>query len=129
MLQATGYKLTSNKELPSPYQEFSQVIPPTIKEGTSGNYTVGPASDQKHPMFAIIDIDKHGHEYEIALIRARNILGNNSGFTQTNYGTGPIVFEYCYGQNEEHSNKRYRGWVQSNSESIDSDEVKYIITI
>lgn len=129
MLQATGYKLTSNKELPSPYQEFSQVIPPTIKEGTSGNYTVGPASDQKHPMFAIIDIDKHGHEYEIALVRARNILGNSSGFTQTDYGTGPIVFEYCYGQNEEHSNKRYKGWVQSNSESIDSDEVKYIITI
>ena len=109
MLQATGYKLTSNKELPSPYQEFSQVIPPTTKKGASGSYTVSAADDQKYPMFAIVDIDKHGNEYEIALIRAINILGSKSGFTQTNYGTGPIIFEYCYGQNESHLDKRYKG--------------------
>ena len=32
MCQATGYKLTSNKELPSANQKFSKILPITIVE-------------------------------------------------------------------------------------------------
>lgn len=61
MCQATGYKLTSNKELPSEFQKFSMVIPKSYIDGTSDK----PSSDQQMPMFTIIDL-----------------IGNNTYYTQ-----------------------------------------------
>jgi hypothetical protein len=51
MCQATGYKLTSNKELPSPYQKFSLIIP---QSGLDSKGKDSADVNQKYPMFAII---------------------------------------------------------------------------
>lgn len=130
MLQATGYKLTSNKELPSPYQEFSQLIPPTTAtRNADGSHTINAASDQKYPMFAIVDIDKDNSDFKLALVRINNILGSKSKFTQSNYGIEPMSFEYCFGRLDEEKDLRYKGWVKPESGNLDLDEIKYIITI
>lgn len=89
MCQATGYKLTSNKELPSNYQHFSKVIPLT-SEGASGDK---PDGNQKYPMFTITDMD--GNNYTIKLARIQNILSANQTFTQQAYGTGTPYFQYA----------------------------------
>lgn len=52
MCQASGYKLKSNKELPSPNQRFAYVIPLT----TVGTSSDSPDLDQLMPMFAIINM-------------------------------------------------------------------------
>ena len=127
MLQATGFKLTSNKELPSPYQEFSQLIPPTTKSGSAGNYTVNAAADQKFPMFAIIDVGIDNYEYGIELIRINNILVGG-GFKQTSYGTSAPVFEYCYGKHKDKDDLRYKGWISETDKNFGTSR-HYIITI
>ena len=53
MCQASGFKLFSNKELPSVNQKFSQFLPKsTVK--SNGSYSASTA--QRSPMFAIIDL-------------------------------------------------------------------------
>lgn len=89
MCQATGYKLTSNKELPSNYQHFSKVIPLTT-EGESGDK---PDGNQKYPMFTITDMN--GDSYTVKLIRIQNILSASQTFTQQAYGTGTPYFQYA----------------------------------
>ena len=89
MCQATGYKLTSNKELPSICQKFSMLIPHTDLKGGADS----PSADQKQPMFGIIDILNDNH-YNLKIGRLMNILGTSSGFTQSNYGTKQTSIEY-----------------------------------
>lgn len=87
MCQATGYKLTSNKELPSAYQKFSEVLPQTIRNKNKD--TASP--EQKYPMFAIIDVNDK--TVSIKLIRIKNIFKNNV-FTQQTYSTEAPTFQY-----------------------------------
>ena len=96
MCQATGYKLKSNKELPSAYQVFSKLIPETeIKDGSdkaNGN--------QLYPMFSVLEFE-HGSYVEddnsyvyyvnginVKMCRVTGIFKENGkdSFTQTSYG-------------------------------------------
>lgn len=89
MCQATGYKLTSNKELPSANQIFSQLVPKTtINTSTKKDEA---SSDQKYPMYAVINMDK----YSVQLIRMANIMTSAAKFSQDTYGTGDIVLQYA----------------------------------
>ena len=91
MCQATGYKLTSNKELPSSNQKFSKVLPLTIiKSGKDS-----PSAEQKYPMFAILDFKNSN--IDIKLIRLKNIFNSTFVFNQKYYSVDPPKFEYLGG--------------------------------
>lgn len=89
MCQASGYKLTSNKELPSQYQEFAQLIPET---GES-NGADAPDGNQRRPMYSIVDVN--GNSYKIALARLENILTSKYAFKQNSYGTEDVEIYYA----------------------------------
>ena len=84
MSQATGYKLTSNKELPTPAQRFSMIIPVT-KDKTNK-----PDNNQKYPMYIKYIIDNNNENKLVCktyLARAPQIFAGNFKFTQINYDT------------------------------------------
>ena len=92
MCQATGFKLLSNKELPSPSQTFSQFLPKSdIKRDGENNIIDSKANnDQRSPMFAIIELPS-SHKLNIKLLKLDNIQSApNKLFTQINYGKGDI---------------------------------------
>ena len=105
MCQASGYKLTSNKELPTKLQKFSQIIPET----DYNNGTSTPNPNQKYPMFSIIS-QTNENKFNIKLIRVQDIFNASSKFDQKNYSKNNPYFYYLklkenddYGQwtNEE----------------------------
>ena len=100
MCQATGYKLTSNKELPSANQKFSLVVPNTIIK--NGKDTA--SSEQKYPMFGIISLDNT--EYNIKLVRIANIF-KDFKFAQNVYSTEPMQLQYF----KQVSENNYGQWV------------------
>ena len=100
MCQATGYKLTSNKELPSANQKFSLVVPNTTVKG--GKDTA--SSEQKYPMFGIISLDNT--EYNIKLVRIANIF-KDFKFAQNVYSTEPMQLQYF----KQVSENNYGQWV------------------
>ena len=102
MCQATGYKLASNKELPSANQKFSLVVPNTIIK--AGKDTA--SSEQKYPMFGIIALDNN--EYNIKLVRVANIF-NNFKFAQNVYSTQPMQLQYF----KQVSENNYGQWVNT----------------
>lgn len=87
MCQATGYKLTSNKELPSANQKFSLAIPQT--NNTGGKDTAN--DNQKYPMFSIIKLDS---TYQIYLVRIANIFDSKFKFAQNVYSTEDMKLQY-----------------------------------
>lgn len=88
MCQATGYKLTSNKELPSANQKFSLAVPQTSNTGGSDK----ASDEQKYPMFGIIELD--GSTYDIKLARVANIFNSNFKFAQNTYSTDDMKLQY-----------------------------------
>ena len=74
MLQATGFKLKSNKELPGTLQKFSQIIPESTSNGTT------PSKNQIYPMFARIDLveNKYNTGIDIHLMAIKNIVPNDT---------------------------------------------------
>ena len=86
MCQATGFKLKSNKELPSNRQVFSCIIPKT----TEGEENDSPNNDQLRPMFAIINPGS-----SVELIRINNIMDGSFNFTQDSFGTKDSTLEYA----------------------------------
>lgn len=88
MCQATGYKLTSNKELPSANQKFSLAIPETTVKNNKDTAN----KNQKYPMFGVIKLSSSG--YNIELIRINNILNSSANFTQYSYSTSAMGLEY-----------------------------------
>jgi hypothetical protein len=76
MLQATGFKLKSNKELPGPLQKFSQVIPKTTFKATGAT----PSTSQIYPMFARIDLNSSNYNsgLDIKLMAIENIVPNDT---------------------------------------------------
>ena len=74
MLQATGFKLKSNKELPGPLQKFSQIIPKTTVKASGDT----PNENQIYPMFAKITLDNTNNKYDsgldICLMAIENIV-------------------------------------------------------
>ena len=79
MCQATGYKLTSNKELPTPFQKFSRLVPQT-NPGTSSDT---PDNNQKFPMFMIYNINEQNNSCNIKLARVANIFNAKYKFDQS----------------------------------------------
>ena len=75
MCQATGYKLTSNKELPTPIQAFTQILPQT-KPGDSSDT---PDANQKYPMFGVISFDFNNSKISIKNIRIGEIYLRGAG--------------------------------------------------
>ena len=96
MCQATGYKLTSNKELPSNYQHYSRIIPQTTDAGKAD-------SNQRRPMFTIVDMNNNN--YTIKLVRIENILSSNT-FTQQTHSKNPPYYQYAL----DSGNSRYCSW-------------------
>lgn len=96
MCQATGYKLKSNKELPSNYQHFSRIIPLTGSKSNKWNpeqFDDSPDGNQQRPMFAIINLNNNN--YSIKLVRIENILNSKNGFTQQSNSQGNPVYKYA----------------------------------
>lgn len=101
MMQATGYKLKSNKELPSQNQRYSCIIPKTTLKSDNSDK---PASDQQKPMYGEIYFTTVGNqEYiNLSIIRINNILTTDTNnflesaniFTQMDYCTSPMQLEY-----------------------------------
>lgn len=103
MCQATGFKLTSNKELPSANQKFSIAIPETtVKNGKD----VANAN-QKYPMFGIIKLSDS--DYNVELVRIANILTSTAKFTQYDYSTSPMKLQYF----KQVSGNNYGEWVDT----------------
>ena len=106
MCQATGYKIKSNKELPSPYQAFSKIVPDTT-------YPKGKAKaavSQEYPMYAVItygDSIYYIDLYRVSGIKKETIEDNgkckmSKDFSQIYYSTDSMYSEklLCYKQDE-----------------------------
>ena len=104
MCQATGYKLTSNKELPSNYQEFSNLIPET--NGSKAD------TNQQYPMFAIVKLTETG--CSISLARVHNIFNDKYKFTQLLYSKNTPHLKYI----SKISGSRFGNWDNSNETNI-----------
>ena len=103
MCQATGYKLKSNKELPSPYQVFSKLIPLTTYP--KGSPT--PSGNQLYPMFSILEFE-HDEFGDVSAINVKmcRVAGifkadGKDSFTQTSYGTKAISIQYLIELNSD----------------------------
>lgn len=103
MCQATGFKLTSNKELPSANQKFSLAIPETTVK--NGKDTAN--ANQKYPMFGIIRLSDSN--YNVELVRVANILTSTAKFTQYDYSTSPMKLQYF----KQVSDNNYGEWVDT----------------
>ena len=88
MCQATGYKLTSNKELPSANQKFSMAVPNTKNSGSKDTAD----NNQKYPMFGIIKLDTS--KYDVELVRVANIFNAEFKFAQNVYSTDQMKLQY-----------------------------------
>jgi len=95
MSQATGYKLTSNKELPSEFQKFSMVIPKTTTKISNGKFSDTASADQQMPMFGIIDL-LGDNKYNVKVARVNNISSEATKMTfkQGKVGKNPATIEY-----------------------------------
>ena len=98
MLQATGYKLTSNKELPSRFQEFSQIIPETTDDNKA-------SSEQKYPMFAEIEC---ADTYKLSLIRIANVMNMGNFGISVDVPTDTPKLQYCVEHTKSDLDKRWK---------------------
>ena len=87
MCQATGYKLTSNKELPSANQKFSMAVPQTSNSGGKDKAN----ENQKYPMFGIVKLD---NQYQVQLVRVANIFNSDFKFAQNVYSVDEMKLQY-----------------------------------
>lgn len=106
MCQATGFKLKSNKELPSPDQRFAYVIPKT----TVGASSDTPNANQQKPMFAEIEL-LNDNKYKLYLYRVENIMNGTKLFSQLNYSKNNASYSFLKG-NEASGNEDviYGNW-------------------
>ena len=99
MLQATGFKLKSNKELPGTLQRFSQIIPQTDVANSK------PSKQQIYPMFAkvILDSSKYNSGLEFQLMAIKNIVPNDQTAVfniQTTKSDSSNDYNYCANEPE-----------------------------
>ena len=85
MCQATGYKLKSNKELPSQLQVFSKIIPMTTHKKSSDS----PNANQLYPMYSVLEFNDDCSEVSVSMNRITGIFKKDGAdkFTQIDYGT------------------------------------------
>ena len=119
MCQASGYKLTSNKELPSQNQKYSRILPKTTTTYSNGAYSDKASDEQKYPMFSIIELSRSSNstKYRIRLARVTNIM-KKFKFTQTNYETKAIKIQWL----KENSTDNFGTW-QDTEDYLFSDQI------
>ena len=85
MCQATGYKLKSNKELPSKTQVFSKIIPETTYDGDSDK----PNANQLYPMYSVLEFSDDYSELDVTMNRITGIFKTDGAdkFNQIEYGS------------------------------------------
>lgn len=123
MCQATGYKQTSNKELPTNFQSFSKIIPKSNITISGGKVTSSKADDQqKYPMY--LEIRLEDSEWNIALSRVCNILNSKYKFTQSAYSTDEMKEQFAIQLN----NSKFCSWVNlDDAISVDFPNTSEII--
>lgn len=115
MVQATGYKLKSNKELPSVNQSFSNIRPKTsmVDGKASAHYS------QESPMFATVDYIADSNKWGISLYRIVNIKETAAQkvteFSSIKYSTKPMVTERLVLYYKDGANENY--WYTNNETS------------
>ena len=89
MCQATGYKLKSNKELPTPYQKFSRIIPQTKPNENPGKND-GPSNNQLFPIFIEYKFENDNNNIicKTQLCRITNIFSSDKTFDQSKHDFG-----------------------------------------
>lgn len=104
MCQATGYKLKSNKELPSAAQVFSKIIPMTINDDPAGKGKDGASPEQLYPMYSVLEFNKDCSELTVTMNRITGIFKTNGEdkFSQSDYGkTGMTRQVLCTVEKED----------------------------
>ena len=108
MCQATGYKQTSNKELPGSAQAFTQLLPLTTYNSEKNKDEASP--EQQLPMFGIV---KYKERLTLQLVRVINVqiskkhpLYNNPG----DYSTLPVSLEYINCENSDYIKQHFGEW-------------------
>lgn len=122
MCQATGYKLFSNKELPSVLQTFSAIIPKSNVDD-SGKYTA--AASQKQPMFGMVE---YAADINYYIVRINNITNSTNLYNQSSYSSEGIKLEYIVSVTGEQPSAKAKmldkdenpmyGWVDTNKKAI-----------
>ena len=112
MCQATGYKQTSNKELPGYAQVFSKVLPKTsfTYNSKTSKYESKANNAQKYPMFGEVTFSEG--KYTLYLSRIIDIQNGATALYLDSYSTASPSYEYL---NIEGS--RFGSW-SSNKTSI-----------
>ena len=103
MCQATGYKLKSNKELPSEIQVFSKIIPKTTHNASGDS----PNTNQLYPMYSVLEFNNDCSELNVTMNRITGIFASDGkdSFTQTSYGKGDMgVQTLCTDQDGMYGN-------------------------
>ena len=114
MCQATGYKLKSNKELPSDQQKFSLVIPLT-SHGQAGD---SPDPNQLRPMFVEVVLNREN--YSVFLARIENILTSDKGnFSQDNIVTAASRLMYLISEADGNKSKLFGHWIDNKDSLVE----------
>lgn len=126
MCQATGYKLKSNKELPSKYQVFSKIIPET-KHQTDG--TDKPSANQLYSMYSVLEFSDDCSELFVSMNRITGIfatLGKDT-FNQGSYGKGSMGVEMlCSGDDIVAKSRIYGKWVDEETMAARNVDKRYV---
>lgn len=114
MCQATGYKQTSNKELPGSSQAFSQLLPLTTYNSEKDKDEA--SKEQQAPMFGILKWENSTRILQLARIMniqasTKKPLYNNTG----EYGTGVPYLEYVNCNNGSYIADRFGKWTTNES--------------
>ena len=130
MCQASGYKLTSNKELPSVYQRFSRIIPKTTEGSGSGSDTAD--NNQKFPMIAIIKLNKSNDDvtHTIELARIHYIFDSGYAFNQQTFGSDSPLFSYAeVDTTQDKDLRRYVVWTIAADAPTGTETEETLITV
>lgn len=89
MCQATGFKLKSNKELPSATQVFSKIIPETVNNNPGNSSSSdSPSKNQLYPMYSVLQFNNDYSELDVTMNRITGVFQTDGAdkFAQGVYG-------------------------------------------
>ena len=119
MCQATGYKQTSNKELPGTAQAFSKLLPLTQFNGTKDT----ASAEQQLPMFGILNIEGTSETTNASLQLVR-ILNVQSGKkkpiynSSNNFSKDALELEYISQNDGDYIQRRFGIWGKNDTNTI-----------
>lgn len=120
MCQATGFKLKSNKELPSDQQKFSYAIPKTTV-GTGPDAADTPHDNQLKPMF--VELVLENSTYSVYLMRIEEITNGTKLFSQDAFSKNSAYFMYLKHEKEsEELDILYGHWVNNKVALIEIED-------